>query len=193
MKYKLSYHTYTNTNTNTTVLWLSDFAQDYPGEPVPEQTFIHSHVLWSSVIPYLLPPSIKIHGIFPVQYTCLTIFFHNHSPSSLWSTFDLAPSTSYSIHFFHPLSSFCSTCPYHHSLFCCNVKIMSSNPRQDTAQLKDVNYSGFTAQKFYTCQSLEKRSRAKCCSKKLSPASTGLFLVQGLSRTSSVFQYFQVP
>jgi len=43
--------------------------------------------------------------------------------------FGLAPSTSYSIHFFtQSLSSFCSTCPFHCNLFCCNTEIMSSNP-----------------------------------------------------------------
>ena len=41
----------------------------------------------------------------------------------------LAPSTSYSIHFFtQSLSSFCSTCSYHQNLFCCSTEIMSSNP-----------------------------------------------------------------
>ena len=41
----------------------------------------------------------------------------------------LAPSTSYSIHFFtQSLSSFRNTCPYHLSLFCCSIEIMSSNP-----------------------------------------------------------------
>jgi len=41
----------------------------------------------------------------------------------------LAPSTSYSIHFFtQSLSSFCSTCPCHHNLFRCSTEIMSSNP-----------------------------------------------------------------
>ena len=41
----------------------------------------------------------------------------------------LAPSTSYSIHFFtQSLSSFHNTCPYHRNLFCCSTKIMSSNP-----------------------------------------------------------------
>jgi len=41
----------------------------------------------------------------------------------------LAPSTSYSIHFFtQSFSSFCSTCPYHHNLFCCSTEVMSSNP-----------------------------------------------------------------
>jgi len=40
----------------------------------------------------------------------------------------LAPSTSYSIHFFTKSFYFCSTCPYHRNLFCCSTKIISSNP-----------------------------------------------------------------
>jgi len=60
-----------------------DFVQDNPGELVTEETFTHSHLLWSSFIPYLL---ITIHAIIPVQFTCLTVFFHNLSPSFLWST-----------------------------------------------------------------------------------------------------------
>ena len=41
----------------------------------------------------------------------------------------LKPSTSYSIHFFtQSVSSFRSTCPYHRSLFCCSINIMSSIP-----------------------------------------------------------------
>jgi len=59
-----------------------DFVRDNPGEPVPEETFTHSHLSWSS-IPYLLPPSNTIHGIFPVQSTCLIVFFHNLSTFSL--------------------------------------------------------------------------------------------------------------
>jgi len=54
-----------------------DFVRDNPGEPVPEETFTHSHLSWSSIIPYLLPPSIMIHSILRVQFTCLTVFFHN--------------------------------------------------------------------------------------------------------------------
>jgi len=43
--------------------------------------------------------------------------------------FGLAPSTSYSTHFFtESLSSFHNLCPYHHNLFCCSTKIISSNP-----------------------------------------------------------------
>ena len=39
----------------------------------------------------------------------------------------LEPSTSYSMHFFTQSSpSFRSTCPYQHSLFCCNINAMSS-------------------------------------------------------------------
>jgi len=63
-----------------------DFVQDNLGEPLTDVTFNHSHLLWLSVIPYLLPPSIMIRGILPVQFTCLTVFFHNLSTSFLWST-----------------------------------------------------------------------------------------------------------
>jgi len=91
-----------------------DSVRDNPGEPVPEETFTHSHLSWSSVIPYLLPPYIVIHGILPVQFTCLSVLFHNLCPSFLWSTSCVAQSISYSIHFFiQSLSSFHSTCPYH--------------------------------------------------------------------------------
>jgi len=44
-------------NTHTQPFYGSlDFIQDYPGEPVPEETFTHSHLSWSSIILYLLPP-----------------------------------------------------------------------------------------------------------------------------------------
>jgi len=63
------------------------FVRDNPGELVPEETFTHSHLSWSSIISYLLPPSVTIHGILCVQFMCLTVFFHNPIPSFLWSTF----------------------------------------------------------------------------------------------------------
>ena len=70
--------THTHTNTHTQPFHSSlDFVQDNSGELVPEETFTHSHLSWSSIIPYLLPP-------LPVQLTCLTVFFHNFSPSFLW-------------------------------------------------------------------------------------------------------------
>jgi len=60
---------------------------------------------------------------------CLTIFLHNLCPGFLGLPVGLAPSTSYSIHFFiQSLSYFCSTCPYRCNLFCCSTKLMSSNP-----------------------------------------------------------------
>jgi len=93
-KHKIHTDTHRHTCTQTQPFYSSlDFVWDNPGEPVPEETFTHSHLSWSSVIPYLLPPSTAIHGIIPVQFTCLTVFFHNLAPSFLWST-------SYSIHFF---------------------------------------------------------------------------------------------
>jgi len=64
----------TKTRTTQPFYGSLDFVWDNPGEPVPEETFTHSHLLWLSVIPYLLPPSITIHGILPVQFTCLTVF-----------------------------------------------------------------------------------------------------------------------
>jgi len=55
--------------------------------PPTQETVTNSHLSCSSIIPYLLPPSVTIHGILPVQFMCLTVFFHNLSPSVLWSTF----------------------------------------------------------------------------------------------------------
>jgi len=62
-----------------------DFVRYNLGEPVPEETFTYSHLSWSSIIPYLLPPSFTTYGILLVQFMCLTVFFHNLSPSFLWS------------------------------------------------------------------------------------------------------------
>jgi len=83
------------------------------GELVSEETFTLSHLSWSSIVLYLLPPSTAIHSIHSVQFTCLTVFLHDLSPSPL-GPLGLASSTSYSIHFFiQSLSSFCNTCSYH--------------------------------------------------------------------------------
>jgi len=62
------------------------FSRSTLGEPVPEETFTHSHLSWSSIIPYLHPPSFTIHDILLVQFMCLTVFFHNFSSSFLCST-----------------------------------------------------------------------------------------------------------
>jgi len=42
-----------------------------------------THLTWSSIIPYQLSLSITIHGILPIQFTCLTVFCHSLSPSFL--------------------------------------------------------------------------------------------------------------
>jgi len=67
-----------------------------------------------------------IHSIVPVQIMCLAIFFAQPLFMSslvyllVWSIF---------IHFFtQSVSSFRSTCPYHRSLFCCTINIISSIP-----------------------------------------------------------------
>ena len=44
----------------------------FSGEP--EETFTHSHLSWSSIIPYLLLPSNMIHGILPVQSSSCPCF-----------------------------------------------------------------------------------------------------------------------
>ena len=76
----------------------------------------HTHPSWSSVIPYLLPPSITIHGILPVQFTCLTVFFHNLSPRFLWST-SLHGTLHFILHtFLHPCLVFAA---YAHTITTC--------------------------------------------------------------------------
>ena len=72
-----------------TALWtfVLGFVRDNPGELVPEETFTHSHLSWSSIIPYLLHPSFTIHDILLVQFTCFGL------------PLGMAPSTLYSIHF----------------------------------------------------------------------------------------------
>ena len=125
----------THTHTHTQLVYDSmDFVWDNLGEPVPEETFTHLHLLRSSIIPYLRHPSTTIHGILPVQSTHLTIFFHNLSPSFLWSNSWPGTSTSYSIHFFtQSLSSFHNTCPYHRNLFCCGRGKLCRNSCQVTS------------------------------------------------------------
>jgi len=111
-------HTYTRTQPFHGSL---DFVRDNPGEPVTEETFTHSHSSWSLIVPYLLHPSNTIYGILPIQFMCGA--WQSFSTISLQVFFGLplglAPSTSYSIHFFtQSLSSFSNTCPYHRNLFC---------------------------------------------------------------------------
>ena len=100
---------HTHKYTHTTVLRLSGLC---PEQPVPEETFTHSHLSWSSLIPYLLPPPITNHGILPVQFTCLTVFFHNLSPSPLCST-SWPGTLNIILHtFLHPIIVFFATCAH---------------------------------------------------------------------------------
>jgi len=127
----------------------TDFVWHNSGEPIPGETFTHSHLSWSSIISYLLHPSYMIHGILPLQSTHLTILFHNLPPFSksslVYLCLGLAPSTSYTIHFFtQSFSSFRNTCPYHRSMFCCSTEIMSSNPSYSLYPLLRILSCSFT-------------------------------------------------
>jgi len=87
-----------------------------------------THTYRGLIIPYLLPPSVVIHGIVLIHLHACQTFPQSHFQVFFGLLLGLAPSTSYSIHFFtESLSSFCSTCPYHRNLFCNSTKIMSSN------------------------------------------------------------------
>ena len=96
-----------------------DFVWDNPGEPVPEDTFIHSHLSWSHQSSFIC--------FFHLIWSMASSLFNPHAWQSFSTIFlqvffglplGLAPSTSYSIHFFtQSLSSFHNTCPYHCSLF----------------------------------------------------------------------------
>ena len=119
----------THTHTHITVVRLCGSC---PGQPGWAGTRRNIHPLTLIVVinhPYLLSPSTTIHGILPFNPRALKSF----STISLQVFFGLphglAPSTSYSIHFFtQSLSSFCNTCPYHRNLFHCSTEIMSSKP-----------------------------------------------------------------
>jgi len=106
-----------------------DSVRDNQGEPVPEATFTHSHLSWSSVIPYCFR-----HLLRSMAFSLFNLrSWQSFSTISLQVFFDLplrlASSTSYSIHFFtQSLNSFRSPCPYYRNLFCCSTKIMSCNP-----------------------------------------------------------------
>ena len=124
-------HTHTHTHTH---------GRDYPGRPVPEETFTHSHPSWSPDILYQLPPFTTIHGMLFVQFTSLTVLSDNLSPGPLWSSswswtlnfilhlrndlycvewgVKLYSDQTKSMHFFtQSSSSFRSTCSYQRSLY----------------------------------------------------------------------------
>jgi len=80
-------------NNNKTTTVLRPFARDYPSEPVPEETFTHLHLSWSSIILYQPHPSTTILFYLRAwQSFCITSLQVLSSPP-----FDLKPFTSYSI------------------------------------------------------------------------------------------------
>jgi len=90
-------HSHTTTHNHFTALWI------FPGQPgwasirrnIHTWTFIVviNHPLSASSI-YYNP------CILPIQFTCLTVFFHSLSATFFSLPLGLAPSTSYSTHFF---------------------------------------------------------------------------------------------
>ena len=69
-----------------------------------------------------------IHSIFPVQFTCLTVFLHNFCPSPLWST-SWSGTLHFILHtFLHPLVFFWNTCPCHITTCFAVVLKLSSIP-----------------------------------------------------------------
>jgi len=90
-------HIISNKNTHTQTQAILRLSRSW----YQEKTFTHSHLLWPSVIPYLLPPSITIHGILPVQFLHAWQTFSTISLQVFFGLpLGLAPSTSYTIHFF---------------------------------------------------------------------------------------------
>jgi len=68
LKVRSDHLQFNNNNYNNYNNHFMPLVWDYPGELVPEETLTHSHLSWSSTIPYQLPPSITIHSILPVQW-----------------------------------------------------------------------------------------------------------------------------
>jgi len=121
-----------------------DFVWDNAGEWVPEETFTHLHLSWSSIFPFLLHPSTTIHGILPVQSTCLTVFFHNVSKFPLVYLLAWHPPLHTPYISSPNQSSFRNTCSYHRTLFRCSTEIMSSNPSLSPNPLLGIPSCSFT-------------------------------------------------
>jgi len=59
----------THTHTHTPFYGCVDFVWDNPGELVPEETFTHSHLSWSSIIPICF-----LHLLRSMAHVALSIF-----------------------------------------------------------------------------------------------------------------------
>jgi len=107
-----------------------DFVQDNQGEPIPEETFTHSHSSSSSIIPICFLHLLRSMASCLFNARALQSFSTIYLQVFFGLPPGLAPSTSYFIHFFtQSSSSFRNACPYHRNLFCCSTEIMSSSPR----------------------------------------------------------------
>jgi len=125
---KLSEHTHTQPFNNQ---WS---ATTRVGRYQKKHSPTHTHPgLRTSFINFLHLPT--IHGILCVQFTFLAVLFDNLSPGPLWSPF-WSWTLYFILHaFLHLVIIFCSTCPYHHSLFCCNTNAVSSIPSLSLSSL----------------------------------------------------------
>ena len=69
-------HTHTHTHTHSHFYGSVEFVRDNPGKSVPEETFNRSHQSWSSIVPYLLPLSIRIHGrVYVCECKCCRLLY----------------------------------------------------------------------------------------------------------------------
>ena len=68
------------------IFLLQTHTHNYTGRPVSEETFTHSLPSCSSDILYELTRSATIYSILLVQFTWLTVLFHNLSTGPLWSS-----------------------------------------------------------------------------------------------------------
>jgi len=108
---------HTRARNRATVLRLSAFCLRQPG-----LTFTHSHLLFSSIVPNLLHQSNMIHGVLPVQFTHLTVFFHNLCPSFLCST-SWPGTLHFLLHtFLHPIIVFFSQ--HTHTITTCFAEVL---------------------------------------------------------------------
>ena len=113
-----------------------DFVRDNPDEPVPEETFTHSHSSWSSIIP--------ICFLHLVRFMASSLFSLRAWLSSctisvqVFLVYLLAchPPLHIPYIFTQSLFPFRSTCPYDCNLFCCSAKIMSCNASLSTLYLE---------------------------------------------------------
>ena len=106
--YMITQHTHTHTQTHTQPFYGTvEIVRDNPGEPVPEETFTHyTHRGHQSSLSAF--PSTTTHGILCIQSTYSAVFFHNLSPSFLWST-SWPGTLHFILHtFLHPIIVFLS-------------------------------------------------------------------------------------